>query len=461
MSFLIRNIDGSKVIMTKSVCFVLMPFGMKPDLSGRVIDFNCIYHTIFKPAIEATGLLPVRADEEQSHGFIHKLMYERLLLSEYAIADLTILNANVYYELGVRHAARPATTIMTIAGQAGLPFDVAGLRALPYSLDTTGKPSDPAGDCGALVDRLKACIARDLVDSPLYQLVDGLKPPPIDRERTDLFRERAAYSEDIKARLAAARAKNEVALVESIANSLGEVSGLEASVAIDLVLSYRAVGAYGKMIQLVGSMDRALSRTTLVREQLAFAQNRIGQSREAEETLKEILRERGPSSETNGLLGRVYKDRWQNAVNVGDAYAARAYLKQAIQAYLDGFESDWRDAYPGINVVTLMEIANDPRRLALIPVVRYSVERRLARKGQADYWDHATRLELAVLADDADGSSEALGEVLAGEPERWQLETTASNIRLVADSRRSREGDGASASFVLDELTKRIGNISK
>jgi len=86
----------------KSVCFVLMPFGVKPDASGRAIDFDLVYKNIFKPAIEHAGLLPIRADEEQSHGFIHKLMYERLLLSEYAVADLTILNANVYYELAAR-----------------------------------------------------------------------------------------------------------------------------------------------------------------------------------------------------------------------------------------------------------------------------------------------------------------------------------------------------------------------
>ena len=58
----------------------------------------------------AAGLDGIRADEEQGAGFIHKLMYERILLSEYAIADLTLLNANVYYELGIRHAARPETT---------------------------------------------------------------------------------------------------------------------------------------------------------------------------------------------------------------------------------------------------------------------------------------------------------------------------------------------------------------
>src|SRR5579863_8022263 len=126
--------------MAKSVCFVLMPFGVKADASGRMIDFNCIYDTIFRPAVNATGLLPVRADEEQAQGFIHKLMYERLLLSEYAIADLTILNANVYYELGVRHAARPETTVLTMASGSPLPFDVGPLRALPYALGADGAP---------------------------------------------------------------------------------------------------------------------------------------------------------------------------------------------------------------------------------------------------------------------------------------------------------------------------------
>src|ERR1700691_5903385 len=126
----------------RAVCFVIMPFGRKPDAAGRMVDFDHIYSEVMAPALEAAGLDGIRADEEQGAGFIHKLMYERILLSEYAIADLTLLNANVYYELGVRHAAKPSTTVMTMAGQSGLPFDVAGLRVLPYALDPTGKPVD-------------------------------------------------------------------------------------------------------------------------------------------------------------------------------------------------------------------------------------------------------------------------------------------------------------------------------
>jgi tetratricopeptide (TPR) repeat protein len=443
--------------MAKSVCFVLMPFGIKADASGRSIDFDCIYETIFKPAVNTTGLLPVRADEEQAQGFIHKLMYERLLLSEYAIADLTILNANVYYELGVRHAARPSTTIMTMAGQTGLPFDVAGLRALPYSLNSDGAPANAEASKAALVEQLKSCIARTSIDSPIYQLVDGMQPPPIDPGHTDLFRERIAGFEVIKGQLVAARAGSNIEAIESVAKSLGDVADLDANVAIDLLSAYRDVGAFDKMVELIKNMDGTLAQTTVVLQLLAFAQNRLGRSREAEETLKQVIAARGPSGEVNGLLGRVYKDQWDKAVTSGDKFLAKAYLTRAIETYLEGFEADWRDAYPGINAVTLMEVADDARRQELIPVVRYSVERKLARKAGADYWDYATRLELAVLADDMDASADALGKALSVGPQAWALETTARNIRLIVNARTSRQGSATGANLVLAELMKHIG----
>ena len=442
--------------MTKSVCFVLMPFGVKPDASGRAIDFDQVYRLIYKPAIERAGLLPIRADEEQSHGFIHKLMYERLLLSEYAIADVTILNANVYYELGVRHAARPATTIMAMAEGTGLPFDIGGLRAFVYPLDADGRPRDAGETVAKIGGRLQTSVSHDLVDSPLYQLVDALQPPPIDRERTDVFRERAAYSEAAKAQLAAARAEGKVEAVAAAEQQLGAACGLEAGVAIDLMLSYRAVGGFAEIVELVKRMDQTLAQTVLVREQLGFAQNRLGQSREAETTLKQIIKARGPSTETNGLLGRVYKDRWEKAAKSGDVFGARSLLKQAIEAYLEGFETDWRDAYPGINAVTLMEIADDASRHALVPVVRYAVERRLARKGQPDYWDYATRLELAILGDDANAACDALGDAITHVREKWELETTARNLRLIAEARAAREADHSLVDSVLAALSKRI-----
>jgi hypothetical protein len=98
---------------------------------------------------------------------------------------------------------------------------------------------------------------------------------------------------------------------------------------------------------------------------------------------------KGPSSETYGILGRVYKDRWEkeyqkeeNETDEDDQFqTSDAHLDQAINAYLKGFTTDLRDTYSGINAVTLMEIKKkpDPRRTGLIPVVKYSVEQKIAK----------------------------------------------------------------------------------
>lgn len=125
----------------RPLCFVLMPFGQKPDSVGVLVDFDAVYKEFIRPAIEEAGLEPIRADEEVVGGIIHKPMFERLVLCEYAIADLTTANANVFYELGVRHAVRPWSTVLLFAEGGRLPFDVAPLRAMPYRLDG-GKPAN-------------------------------------------------------------------------------------------------------------------------------------------------------------------------------------------------------------------------------------------------------------------------------------------------------------------------------
>src|SRR5579863_4525442 len=118
------------------LCFVLMPFGQKRHELGHIIDFDAVYKDMIAPAIAAANLEPIRADEEHVGGAIHKPMFERLMLCEYAIADLTIANPNVYYELGIRHAMRPRSTVLLNASGTRLPFDLAIARATPYELGT-------------------------------------------------------------------------------------------------------------------------------------------------------------------------------------------------------------------------------------------------------------------------------------------------------------------------------------
>lgn len=438
--------------MTRPLCFILMPFGRKPDVAGRIVDFDRVYRELIAPAVEEAGLEPLRADEEMTGGIIHKPMFERLILCEYAVADLTTANANVFYELGLRHAVRSWSTVLLFAaGGSQLPFDVAPLRALPYTLAADGGPADVVESRTALSRRLRE--ARDAdADSPVYQLVDGF--PDIQRLKTDVFRERVRYSEQLKEQLAAARAGGADG-VRAVDAALGAIGDVETGVVVDLFLSYRSVKAWDDMIALVGRMPRPLAGTVMIQEQLGLALNRAGRSDDAERVLLALIAQRGPSSETYGILGRVYKDRWDAAVKRGDTVLARGLLEKAIAAYLKGFEADWRDAYPGINAVTLMEMkaTPDPRRPALLPVVRYAVERRIAA-GKPDYWDYATLVELAVLDEEQEAAEASLADALAHVREPWEPETTARNLALIREAR-ARRGSALPWAFEIEgEFTR-------
>lgn len=427
----------------KPLCFVLMPFGQKPDATGRKIDFDAVYAQIIAPAVRDAGLEPLRADEERGGGIIHKPMFERLVLCDYALADLTTANANVFYELGVRHAAkRRATVLVFHQGGGMLPFDVGLLRALPYAIDANGHPSDAARDRAALAQRLVAAREPD-TDSPLYALLDDY--PDIAHTKTDVFRARVDYAEKLKRRLAGIRAsrqsqRDKAEAIAALEKELDDLQAVEAGLLVDLLLSYRAVDAWGDMIRLYSRLPPPLDRTALVREQYAHALNRDGQGEEAERVLLALLAEHGHSSETLGLLGRVYKDRWQRALADGKpAVLAAGLLERAIDAYRRGFEADWRDAYPGINALTLMECRNppSPALLELQPVVAYALRRRTAG-GNADYWDHAGELELAVLRQDGASIEQHLGAALALLREDWQRVTTLGNLTLVWTARAQR-----------------------
>jgi len=422
--------------MERPLCFVLMPFGKKPGSGGALIDFDAVYTDLIKPAVESARLVPVRADEEQMGGIIHKQMFERLILCEYAVADLTTANANVFYELGIRHAVKPATTVVMFAADGPrLPFDVALLRAMSYALGPDGRP-DETNENRATLTKLLDAAQADSVDSPVYQLIEGF--PDVQHIKTDVFRERVAYSSQIKEELHLARTKT-VDAVHLIERRLGPLERAESGVLVDLMLSYRSLSAWSEVIRVVDGFPEPLRRAPLVQEQLAFALNRSGRDQEAERILSQLIESRGPSSETYGLLGRVYKDRWEAALDQQDETLARGLLDLAIDAYVKGFETDWRDAYPGVNAVTLMTLRTpiDPRAEQLIPIVRYAVERRID-SGKPDYWDYATLLELGVLEMDEDRSIEALTRALPLIRAPWEPDTTARNLSLIRKRRLAR-----------------------
>jgi len=468
--------------MNKPLCFVIMPFQKKPDPAGGPdIDFDAIFHSAIEPAIADAGMDPIRADEERTGGIIHKAMFERLLLCDYAIADLTTANANVFYELGVRHTARPSTTMTIFAKHQPIPFDINYLRSLPYALGKNNRFGDKEARELRDAVTLKLRDLRDLaineapIDSPVFTLLSDWKPGDIARLKTDLFRDRAQANEQLKRRLAAIRHKSKHDNTRQEAHELllvfrqeiEPIDSADAVTIVDLMLTYRALREWDGMIALYGDMPEMLKRQILVREQLGFAYNRrAGEKKdmtdraEALRILTEVDEEQGPSSETLGLIGRIHKDEWKEAVEAGEPIAALGHLDQAIDAYRRGYLADQRDAYPGINLLTLLDIRGDDESLTektrLLPVVRFAVEQRLAGT-TPDYWDHATMLELSVLENDAQKAMKHLSKAVAIFREKWEPETTGRNLKMIEKARQERGEQTGWLSQIIDELEKRAG----
>jgi hypothetical protein len=384
-----------------------------------------------------------------------------LLLCDFAVADLTTANANVFYELGVRHTARPATTVTIFAEQQPIPFDISFLRSLPYGLGKNNAFSTHMAKKlrAALKDKLEA--VRDMaakskpVDSPLFQLVGQWQPGQIARLKTDTFRKQIQYNEDLKRRLGEIREKAKHKqtsaqahqLLADIREDIGALDTVESGTAIDIMLTYRALSDWKGMIGVQKEMPKALADQVLVQEQLGFALNRLGDEdpskrHNALKVLRRVESRQGPSSETCGLIGRIHKDYWAKAAASGNADEASGHLNNAIDAYMRGFMADQRDAYPGVNALTLLDIKGDSESLQtkerLLPVVRFAVARRL-EGATADYWDHATMLELAVLENQPEEAASHLGQALAAVRESWEPKTTENNLQLIADARIKRD----------------------
>ncbi|HSO47771.1 MAG TPA: tetratricopeptide repeat protein, partial [Rhizobiaceae bacterium] len=160
--------------------FVAMPFGTKAGPDGQQIDFNRVYAEYVVPALKASGLNVFRADEEERAGDIRTDMFQELLLADLVVADLTLANPNVWYELGVRHGLRARGVVLICGGKVTTAFDLYTDRKLRYGLKDGGPdPATLADDIQNLTDMVRATMeswhGRKL--SPVYQLLPNLKEP--------------------------------------------------------------------------------------------------------------------------------------------------------------------------------------------------------------------------------------------------------------------------------------------
>lgn len=105
-------------------CFVMMPFGQWNDI---------YYREVYIPAIKEAGFEPVRGDEIFSSGSVVEQIWEQIDKAKVLLADLTGKNPNVFYELGLSHAARKPV-VFTSGSLDDVPFDLRHLRVIIYDV---------------------------------------------------------------------------------------------------------------------------------------------------------------------------------------------------------------------------------------------------------------------------------------------------------------------------------------
>ena len=112
---------------SEKICFVIAPIG-EPGSDIRKRSDQVLEH-IIRPAVESCGYKAVRADEIAEPGMIPTQIIRHVVDDPLVIADLTGQNANVFYELAIRHAVRKPL-VQIINNVEDIPFDVGSMRTI-------------------------------------------------------------------------------------------------------------------------------------------------------------------------------------------------------------------------------------------------------------------------------------------------------------------------------------------
>ena len=130
---------GAVTQLADKTCFVIMPYGHKADQNGKVIDFDEVYDHLIEPAVTGVGISDCwRSDKKERPGSIHDEMLNDIYTADLAIVDISALNPNVFYELGVRHALVGGVTVLVKEAGTVIPFNIQGARVIEYKATASG-----------------------------------------------------------------------------------------------------------------------------------------------------------------------------------------------------------------------------------------------------------------------------------------------------------------------------------
>lgn len=435
-----------------------MPFGVKVGPDGAPIDFNRVYRELIKPALEAAGLEPFRADEELRPGEIRADMFQELIAADLVVVDLTTDNPNVWYELGVRHGLRARGVVLIYGSRSPAAFDVYTDRKLRYELrDGAPDPATLAADRDRLRDMARAAMEswHGRKSSPVYQLMPNLREPDWKSQRVggvvEFWEKHDAWERRIDLACRAGRIGDLLVLADE-----GPVAAFRAQAWCIAGEALRKAGRFDFALeQLERVLDiepnnlKALQEKGICLQRLAAAGVHGHSIDRAHAHYRAILAEHPRDAETWALLGRVDKDAWIAAWRRpgvapdearAEAALESALLRAAIDSYQQGFRSNPAHYYAGINALTLMHLHHhleggdryEREMASMAGAVRFAAESE--SDTHALFWAQATLADLEVLAGTPRSVTAAYQEAVAENPRDWfALNACLDQLRLLAE----------------------------
>ena len=324
----------------KKTCFVVMGFGKKTDFqSGRVLDLDKSYQYIIKPAAEEAGLECKRADEIIHSGLIDIPMYDQLLTADVVVADISTSNPNAFYELGVRHALRPYTTITIAEDKMTFPFDVTHIAVRRYHHLGEGIDfGEVVRMKTELTNAIKTILTKPEKDSPVYAFFSDLDPP------TRRMIERAVAQSSPQAVAAAGGGPN---AANTLANPTMSVLMEQAKAAMETNDFETAKTLFNLVRSMAPKDPYVLQRLALVTYK-SKTPTALEALRAAAALLAELTPDVSTDTETLGLWGAIHKRIWDLTKNEEE-------LNTSIFAYEKGFYLK-NDYYNGINLAFLYNL---------------------------------------------------------------------------------------------------------
>lgn len=347
-----------------SRAFVIRPFNIKSDSAGRKIDFERVDRELITPALVAAGLEGGTTGKLVDAGNIREDMFSLILEAHLVVADVTVHNANAFYELGIRHALRKRHTVM-IRGEPSTdapPFDLSTDRYLPYPID------DPGAALAQLTDVLKMTLATARpTDSPVFQLLPLL--PEADPVQATVM------PVDFRQEVERARAAGAVGWLRLLSDEVRSTRFNRAG----LCLTGRTQWALKDGEGALDTWSRVLAEDPdHVEANFALANIYERNSRSAQPEInlaasnlaierieKNAAATRADRTEASTLRGRNLKSLWRLAFAGATTVAERRtkaldpLLLRSYEAYRDAFLNDLNHFYSGVNALSCATLLLD------------------------------------------------------------------------------------------------------